>query len=169
AGSSVPDVTPEQSQDDLDVLANEIATGHRDPFHFAGKARFGQAVSELRGRIPLMKHYEVVAGLQRLAALVGDGHTFVDTSGVYGRFPLEGFWFEDGFRVVRAAPGYREALGARIVAIGPLSIEEAQRRIQQFVPQAENRWYVLHASARQLMGVEPLAAANNGVRFPFMG
>ncbi len=159
AESSVPDLTAEQWQEDLDFLADEIATGHRDPFHFAGKAGFDQTVSELRGRIPSMKDYEVVAGLQRLAALVGDGHTFVDTSGVYGRFPLEGFWFDDGFRVIRAAPGYREALGARIVAIGPVAIEEAQRSILQFVPQAENRWYVLHASARQLMGVEPLAAA----------
>ena len=75
AESSVPDLTAEQWQEDLDFLANEIATRHRDPFHFAGKAGFDLAVSDLRGRIPSMKDYEVVAGLQRLAVLVGDGHT----------------------------------------------------------------------------------------------
>ncbi len=86
-----------------------------------------------------MKDYEVVAGLQHLAALIGDGHTFLDTSGLYQRFPLEGFWFGNDFRVIRAAPEYRKALGARIVSIGSVSIGEIQKRIQQFVPQAENR------------------------------
>lgn len=154
----IPDLTAGEWQQDLDFLANEIATKHRDPFHFASRAEFDQAVSDLRQRIPSMEDYEVVAGLQRLAALVGDGHTFVDTSGVNGRFPLEGFWFGDEFRVIRAAPEYREALGARIVAIGAVSIGEARRNIQQFVSQGENRWYALHASARALMSVEPLAA-----------
>jgi hypothetical protein len=105
-----------------------------------------------------MKDYEVVAGLQHLAALIGDGHTFLDTSGLYARFPLEGFWFGNDLRVIRAAPEYREALGARIVSIGSVSIGEVQKRIQQFVPQAENQWYVLNSSAKQLMSVEPLAA-----------
>jgi hypothetical protein len=105
-----------------------------------------------------MKDYEIVVGLQHLAALIGDGHTFLDTSGLYQRFPLEGFWFGNDFRVIRAAPEYRQAVGARIVSIGSVSIGEAQKRIQQLVPQGENQWYVLYSSAQQLMSVEPLAA-----------
>jgi hypothetical protein len=157
-GSLAP-LTAEQWQRDLEFFANEIATKHRDPFHFIGKAEFDQAVSHLRQRLPSMKDYEVVAGLQHLAALIGDGHTFVDTSGLYQRFPLEGFWFGNDLRIIRSAPEYREALGSRIVSIGSVSIGEAQKRIQRFVPQAENQWYVLDSSARQLMNVEPLAAA----------
>jgi hypothetical protein len=155
----LPDLTAEQWRQDLEFFANEIATKHRDPFHLVSKADFDQAVSNLRLRIPSMKDYEVVAGLQQLAALIGDGHTFLDTSGLYERFPLEGFWFGNDFRVVRAAPEYREALGARIVSIGSVSLEEAQKRIQRYVPQGENAWYVLNGSARQLMTVEPLAAS----------
>jgi hypothetical protein len=157
-GASLPALTAEQWQQDLAFFANEITTKHRDPFHFISKAEFDQAVSSLRERIPSMKDYEVVAGLQHLAALIGDGHTFLDTSGLYARFPLEVFWFGNDLRVTRAAPEYRRALGARIVSIGSVPIEEAQKRIQQFVPQAENQWYVLNSSAQQLMKVEPLAA-----------
>lgn len=156
--ASLPDLTAEQWRQDLDFFANEITTKHRDAFHFISEADFNQAVSDLRQRIPSMKDYEVVAGMQHLAALIGDGHTFLDTSGLYGRFPLEGFWFGDDFRVIRTAPEYREALGAKIVSIGSVSIGEARKRIQQFVPQAENQWYVLNSSAQQLMSVEPLAA-----------
>jgi hypothetical protein len=155
---SLPDLTAEQWQQDLDFFANEIATKHRDPFHFISQAEFDKAVFELRHRIPSMKDYEVVAGLQHLAALIGDGHTFLDTSGLYARFPLETFWFGNDLRVIRTAPEYRKALGSRIVAIGSASIEEAQKKIQQFVPQAENQWYVLNSSAQQLMSVEPLTA-----------
>lgn len=155
---SLPAMTVEKWQTDLTFLANEIATKHRDPFHFLTKAEFDQAVSNLRQRIPSMKDYEVVAGLQHLAALIGDGHTFLDTTGLYEAFPLEVFWFGSDLRVIGAAPEYREALGARIVSIGSVSIEEAQKRIQKLIPQAENQWYVLNSSAKQLMSVEPLAA-----------
>ncbi len=157
--ASIPDLTAEQWRQDLEFFANEIATKHRDPFHFISKAEYDQAVSDLRQRIPSMKDYEVVAGLQHLAALIGDGHTFQDTSGLYQRFPLEAFWFGNDLRVIRAAPEYREALGSRIVSIGSVSIEEAQKRVQRFIPQAENQWYVLNSSATQLMSVEPLASA----------
>jgi hypothetical protein len=155
----LPELTAEQWREDLEFFANEIVTKHRDPFHFIRQAEFEQSVSNLRQRIPSMKGYEVVAGLQHLAALIGDGHTFLDTSGLYARFPLEGFWFGDELRVIRAAPEYRKALGSRIVSIGSVSVAEARKRIQRFVPQAENQWYVMHSSARQLMSVEPMAAA----------
>lgn len=154
----LPDLAAEQWRQDLEFFANEVTTKHRDPFHFISKAEFDQAVSNLHQRIPSMKDYEVVAGLQHLAAMIGDGHTFLDTLGLYQRFPLEGFWFGDDFRVIRAAPEYREAVGARIVSIGSVSIGEAQKRIQQFVPQGENQWYVLNSTAKLLMSVEPLAA-----------
>jgi hypothetical protein len=156
--AALPSLTDEQWRQDLEYFAHEITTKHRDPFHFVSKAEFDQAVSTLRRRIPSMKDYEVVAGLQHLAALIGDGHTFLDTSGLYKKFPLEGFWFGKDLRVIRAAPEYREALGTRVVSIGSLSIEEVQKRIQRFVPQAENQWYVLNSSAQQLMRVELLAA-----------
>lgn len=159
ADAALPTLTVEQWQQDLDFFANEITTKHRDPFHFISRNDFEREVSDLRQRIPSMKNYEVAAGLQRLAALIGDGHTFLETWNVYANYPLEVFWFGDELRVVRAAPEYRKALGTRIVSIGSVPIAEAQKRIQQFVPQAENRWYVLNSSAEQLMTAEVLAAS----------
>jgi hypothetical protein len=89
---------------------------------------------------------------------VGDGHTFIDTSTLYARFPLEVFWFGNDLRVIRAAPEYKQALGARITAIGAFPIREVQSRLQQLIPQGENQWHVLNSSAEQMMDVEPLAA-----------
>lgn len=158
ARASLPALTAEQWRQDLGYFAHEIATEHRNPYHFISKAKFDRSVSDLRRRIPSMKDYEVVVGLQHLAALVGDGHTFLDTSGLYQRFPLEVFWFGNDLRVVRSAPEYRRALGTKLVAIGSFSIGRVQRRLQQLIPQGENRWYVLDSSAKQVVNVEPLAA-----------
>lgn len=156
--TSIPSLTADQWRQDLRYFANEIRTYHRDPYHLTNRAQFEQAVASLRDRISSMKNYEVIVGLQHLAALVGDGHTFIETAKVYERFPLEVFWFGGDLRVIRAAPEYKQALGARIVAIDSFSISEVQRRLQQLIPQGENQWYVLNRSAEQMMNAEPLAA-----------
>jgi hypothetical protein len=91
AQKSIPSPTVEQWRQDLGHLVDEITTNHRNPYHFTSKAEFDQAATSLRKRITSMKDYEVVVGLQHLAALIGDGHTFVNTSGLYQRFPLEVF------------------------------------------------------------------------------
>lgn len=157
--NSIPTVAAEQWRQDLGHLVHVITTKHPNPYHFTSKAEFDRAVSHLRERIPAMKSYEVVVGFQHLAALIGDGHTFLDTSGLYEKFPLQVFWFGSDLRVIRAAPEYRQALGKRIVAIGSVSIREVQSRLQQLIPQGENQWFVLSNSAQwQLMAVQPLSA-----------
>lgn len=105
-----------------------------------------------------MTGYEVVVGLQHLAALVGDGHTFIKTAALYERFPLDVFWFGDHLRVIRAAPEYKQVLGTRVIAIGSFSISEVQRKLLHLIPQGVNQWYVLNSSAEQIMNVEPIAA-----------
>jgi hypothetical protein len=156
--TAIPSLQVEQWQEDLEYFINEITTKHRDPYHFTNKAEFDRAATSLRERIVSMKDYEVVVGMQHLAALVGDGHTFIDTSNLYARFPLEVFWFGKDLRVIRAAPEYKQALGARIIEIGRFSIDEVKSKLQQLTPQGENEWHVLNSSAEQIMKVEPLAA-----------
>lgn len=158
AQTSLPALSASQWRQDLEYFVHEIETNHRDPYHYISRARFERAVAELREEIPSMKDYRVVVGLQRLAALVGDGHTFLDTSGLYERFPLEVFWFGSDLRVIRAAPEYRQTLGTKIVAIGSVPIRGVENRIQQLISQDENPWHVLSGSAQQIMSVEPLAA-----------
>lgn len=116
--TALPDLTGEQWRQDLAYFADQIGTQHRDPWHFISKAGFDRAVDDLRARVPSMQGYEVVVGLQHLAALVGDGHTFVDTSGLYRKFPLQVFWFGDELRVVRAAAGRRAAMDSAATSLG---------------------------------------------------
>lgn len=158
ARTTIPALSASQWRYDVQYFVNELAAHHRNPYHYTSKADFDRAVSALMGHIPAMKDYEVVVGLQHLAALVGDGHTFIQTSELYHRFPLEVFWFGDQLRVVRAAADYKKALGCRVIQIGSVPVGEVQSRLQQLIPQGENEWFVMNASAQLMTEVEPLAA-----------
>jgi hypothetical protein len=156
--SPIPILSKEQWREDLHVFAQELTQRHKNPWHLITRKAFEQAVRMLDARIPALKHYEVVVGIQRLAAMIGDGHTRLETHGLYHFFPLEVFWFGQQLRIVRTISAYRQALGMQILKIANHPIREVQRRLQAIIPQAENRWYQLHQSASHLSRVEPLAA-----------
>jgi len=156
--SRIPTLTKELWREDLRFFARELTGRHRSPYHLVSRQAFEQAVAELDARIPSLQDYEVVVGIQSLAARIGDGHTFLGTGDLYHFFPFEVFWFGKAMRVVRTVPAYQRALGARIVKIGAYRIGDVQRRLQAIIPQGENAWYVLHQSAHHIVHVEPLAA-----------
>ncbi len=131
-------LTSQQWIQDTQHFADEIRIPHRDPYHLVSKTLFDSEVAAFKPRIPSVTDCEVVVGVQRLAALIGDGHTFVDTSKLYHQLPIEVFWFGNDLRVARAAAEYKKAIGTKIVKIGSTSIDEVQRRLQQLISQRES-------------------------------
>jgi hypothetical protein len=110
-----PALSKEQWRDDLNVFTQELTQRHKNPYHLVTQAAFEQAVAELYTRIPIFKDYEVVHGIQRLAAMIGDGHTRLDTRNLFHAFPFEAFWFGRDLRIVRTIPAHQEILGTRII------------------------------------------------------
>ena len=151
-------VTAAQWHDDLSFLAHEIVSRHRNPFHHVSKATFDEAVAALSRRIPTLRDHEVVVGLQAIAATIGDGHTRLETSRIYRQFPLEVAWFGHELRVIRTIGAHERMLGSRIVGIGESDLAVVLERLSRLIAQAENDWFVLHNSARQIVRAEPLAA-----------
>ena len=98
ASAQIPSLTAQQWIQNAQHFADEIRAHHRDPYHLISKMHFDSEVAALKARIPSMKDY--VVGLQRVAALIGDGHTFIDTSKLYHQLPIEVFWFGNDLRVV---------------------------------------------------------------------
>lgn len=143
---------------DLHFFARKVQKHHKNPFHFTSEERFTEAVAALDAQIPLLKEHEIIVGLQCLAAMIGDGHTFVATRNIQHCYPLDVYWFKGELRVVRAALAYKEALGMRLVAVHGVSIAEINVKIQCVIPQAENEWYVLQQSAQQIMYADVLAS-----------
>src|SRR5581483_6413760 len=75
--SDSPSLTKEQWREDLKFLARELPKRHANAFHYTSRERFEAEVADLDRRLDRLNADEIYAGLNRIANLVGDGHTFV--------------------------------------------------------------------------------------------
>ncbi len=132
--SPAASLTKEQWRQDLQNLAKELPRRHKNAFHSVTKEQFERAVAEFDAAIPSLQEHEILIGLRRIIALVGDAHTALAPSQTFKRYPLTLYWFGDDLRVVRTTAAYKRALGARVVGIGGLSISEAVSRVNTLVP-----------------------------------
>jgi hypothetical protein len=134
-----PQLTASQWRQDLRFMAAEMKTRHANLYHRVPQADFDKAVADLDARIPQLQRNQIIVGMMRIAAMVGDGHTRVDPrkDPAFGfrSLPLKLYWFEDGIAVRSAKPEYRDLLGARVEAVGGLPVAEAIRRTSEIISQ----------------------------------
>lgn len=152
------DLKPDDWHADLDSLASGLVERHRDPFHTMAPGQLDARVAELHDRIPRLSETEILVGFDAVAAMIGDGHTSVETDRHYRRFPLELFWYGDQLRVVKSAAGDPRLLGAQLLAIDGFSVQEIDRELQLLIPQGENTWYERAHSADRFTRADILAA-----------
>lgn len=132
------EITSAAWRDDLRYLARELPSRHINAFHTVGREAFAGEVARLDAAIPRLNGDEVLVGLMRIVALVGDGHTHLDLPPSFLRYPIELQWFGDELRVVAAAAPYHSTVGARVLAIGSTPIQDVMTRATQIVPRGEN-------------------------------
>jgi hypothetical protein len=71
-------VTASQAEawkEDLHFLAKEMERVHPNLFHAVSREQFNAAVAELDGRIPSLTRDDIILGMAKLVALIGEGHT----------------------------------------------------------------------------------------------
>jgi hypothetical protein len=130
-------VTKEQWRADLRFLASELPARHANAFHHTPQDRFNAEVADLDRRIDGLNGDEIYIGLDRIANLVGDGHTFVEFPDDIARLPVQIKQFGDEFRVTAVAPGVEKALGARVLRIQDTPIARARELLLTLTPQDE--------------------------------
>jgi uncharacterized protein (TIGR03437 family) len=113
---------------DLNYIATQVP--RLDPYFFAhlDRVQFQRAVDDLNARLSTISDAEFYVGLAQLLAMAGDAHTSLSLlSGSF--FPLQYRWLDDGIFVRSAAADYSRALGAQLVAIGGLPIDQVVQRL----------------------------------------
>lgn len=137
AGAAIAALTPAEWREDLRFMAAEMHRRHKNLYHSITKTQFDEAVADLDARIPRLQRNEIIVGMMRIAAMVGDGHSRVDPrkDKMFGfpSLPLKLYLFEDGMYVRAAAPEHAALLGARIDSVGGVPIEEAIRRVSEIM------------------------------------
>ncbi|HEX8256505.1 MAG TPA: hypothetical protein VF589_02630 [Allosphingosinicella sp.] len=137
----VANLTAEQWRADLAFMAAEMERRHKNLYHEVSRERFAAAVADLHARIPTLRRNQIIVGLMRIAAMVGDGHTRIeplkDAKFGFPSLPLKLYLFEDGLYVRAAAPAQAGLVGAKVEAIGGVPVAEAIRRAAE-ISAAEN-------------------------------
>jgi len=150
-------LTKEQWRQDLQYLAKELPRRHKNAFHTVSKEQFERAVAELDAAIPALQEHEILVGLRRIAAMIGDAHTALAPPINFHRYPLTLYWFGNDLRVLRTTGSYKRALGARVVGVGGLSLAEATDKVNTLVPH-ENDQFVRYSDVSILPLAEVLQA-----------
>lgn len=137
AGGVVSQAEAEKWREDLRHAAREMEARHKNLFHTTTREQFEGAVKRVHERIPTLARHQIIVELARIAALIGDGHTNVaptrDPKIGFHTLPVKLYLFKDGMYVRAAERSHAELLGARVVKIGDLSVEEAVARAREII------------------------------------
>src|SRR5687768_6868928 len=124
-------------REDLAVLRKGMPARHANLFHTMTPTQFDSALSSIETRLPTLARHQVIVELQKLASLVGDGHTNVgphrDSLIAFQTLPIALYWFEDGITVRAADSAHANLLGWQVVAINGVPVDSVAARIRPLI------------------------------------
>ena len=125
---------------DTDFLLDAIKREH---YVFRGKplpVACQRIADELKSSVGTMSDERAAAELLRLMATLGDGHCYIAPSDAsrakmpFKQLPLRLYRFSDGLFVIDADVRHEHWIGRQITRLGPVSTEDALRRVVDYVP-----------------------------------
>ena len=130
-------------QADLQFLKETV---HKDyPFLFkkVTAEKFDSEVAKLYNEIPNLEGHEVMVGFARIVSLFQYGHTDIGFRGgavAYHKLPINLYHFNDGVFIEGTHKIHAAILGAKVLKIEGVAIEDALKMVRPAVP-AENDQY----------------------------
>jgi hypothetical protein len=122
---------------DLTFFASEARRVHTGFDRPALSAAFTDAFADLDRQIPSLSDDQILAALQHLATLLGDGHSGVylrNLPKTHRRLPVDFYWFADGMYVVGARDDHRDLIGSRVIRVGKLTPPQLVTALRPYVP-----------------------------------
>src|SRR4051812_42948493 len=124
-------------REDLAFLRKEMPAHHANLFHDMTPAQFDSALQSIDARLPTMARHQVIVELQKLDAMVGDGHSSVgpwrDSVIAFHTLPIALYWFDDGIIVRAADSAHADLIGARVLAVNRVPVDSVAARIRPVI------------------------------------
>ena len=145
---------------DLNFITAQIPKLDPNFFVHLDPAQFQQAVDNLQAGVSSLSDAEFYVGLAQLMAMSRDAHTSLilqgDAAATFGflQVSLAFRWLDDGVFVTAAAAPYSQALGARLVAVGGVPIDQVVQRLATVISYENDQW--LHSMAEQYLAGEQI-------------
>ena len=139
-------------REDLRFLAEQLPRAHANAFHEISREEWLRRVADLDRDIPGLSRNQICVRLMQLVAAIGDGHTslspFYRAELGFHAAPIRFYAFSDGIFVRAADAPHRDLVGAKLVRVGKLPVDEAFARVATTVS---------HDNEEGLKQVVPLA------------
>ena len=137
----VPSLSPKQWIQDLNQLERLIQEKHADPFWLSDQEKFSTQVYQSAKILsqPGIASEQGLVELMKVIASLRDGHSSIageDRYTYFGYVPMSLEWFEEGFILNRVTREYEEVLGARLLSIEGMEIEEVLEKLRTVIPHA---------------------------------
>lgn len=141
-------LTATQWQDDLRFLQKTIHNDYSFLFKKTTKEAFDADVETLYSNIPNLEEHEIVIGLARLVSSFKYGHTvlgFRYQPHAFHQLPFNLYQFNDGVFIQGVHKYYQQALGAKVIAVAGVPIENALKAIYPVVPVENDQFFKAYA------------------------
>jgi hypothetical protein len=126
----------EKWQADLRYFGTEAPKTHKDLYHSIARGEFEQRLQRLVADVPGMTREQVIAGLARLVAAIGDGHTYLilwSPEVGFRTVPARFYLFKDGLYVISARKDLARIVGGKLTRIGDRSAQEVIAAVSELV------------------------------------
>ncbi len=134
---------------DIAALSGILYQRHPDPTRHVTREDLARAFETLSAEVPQLADYQIVLGMNRALALLGDAHTTINafnTAAGVRFFPLRLRYFAGGWYAVEAHGRHTAALGKRLLRIEDKPIDEVMEQVAKLIPHENNQWVLANAA-----------------------
>ncbi len=120
---------------DIDFCARRIERLHYDVYANVSRDEFHGVLAALKADVGSLGDDQIVLRLQRVIALIHDGHTRVRRVESEGgaTYPLGFYWYSDGVHVRTTSPEHADLLGAELTSIAGRPVDEVIALLTPYV------------------------------------
>lgn len=131
-------------QADLRFLQQTVHKDYSFLFKKITDKDFDAAVEKLHQAMPAMQEHERIAGLGRIVSLFKYGHTALGwriSPFKYHVAPVNFYWFSDGLYAEGADKKYANIVGAKLLKVEGMPVQEALEKIKPLVPSENDQYF----------------------------
>ena len=123
---------------DFDFVVNSIKTNHPNPYFRVSREEF-EAFADKQKKVVQnsFSPEESLIAVMKVVAKLRDGHTQIYSKDNFGTdilLPLRTYVFEDGVYIISVVEEYNSLMGAKLLAVNGIKIEEVEKRLNSIIP-----------------------------------
>lgn len=141
-------ISADQWREDLRFLQSNVHEEYPFLFKKTTRENFDGLVEELYNSIPQLQEHEIIVGLARIVASFKYGHTSLGISGWpdrevfnFNQMPYNLMIFADGIFVQGTSKAYEQALGARVLEVEGMPVEQALAAVKTALPSENDQFF----------------------------